>query len=69
MLNSIIRPGHNGSAGPKACARHQVTAGAAFAALVNTLVIALVTLLSRASLGETGAILAAIGYCSVPVTG
>jgi len=40
---------------------HQVRAGAAFSALVNTMVIALVALLPGASLGEAGIILAAAG--------
>ena len=43
---------------------HQVRAGAAFSALVNTMVIALVALLPRASLGEAGLILAAAGLAT-----
>jgi hypothetical protein len=43
---------------------HQVRAAAAFSALVNTLVIALVALLPRASLGEAGLILAAAGLAT-----
>ena len=40
---------------------HQVRAGAAFSALVNTMVIALVALLPGARLGEAGIILGAAG--------
>jgi hypothetical protein len=43
---------------------HQVRAGAAFSALINTLVIALVALLPGASLGEAGLILAAAGLAT-----
>ena len=43
---------------------HQVRAGAAFSALINTLVIALVALLPRASLGDIGLILAAAGLAT-----
>ena len=43
---------------------HQVKAGAAFSALVNTLVIALVALLPGASLGTTVLILSAAGLSS-----
>lgn len=43
---------------------HQVRAGAAFSALVNTMVIALVALLPGASLGEAGLILAAAGLAT-----
>jgi hypothetical protein len=45
-------------------ADHQVKAGAAFSALVNTLVIALVALLPGASLGTTVLILSAAGLSS-----
>ena len=45
--------------GDDARAEHQVRAGAAFSALVNTLVIALVALLPGASLGQAGIIVAA----------
>ena len=45
-------------------ADYQVKAGAAFSALVNTLVIALVALLPRASFGTTVLILAAVGVSS-----
>jgi hypothetical protein len=48
-------------AGDRASTEHQVNAGAAFSALVNTLVIALLALLPRASLGTAGIILAAVG--------
>jgi hypothetical protein len=57
-----VSPGR--SAGGKASLDHQVTAGAAFSALVNTLVIALVALLPGASLGQTATVLAAIGLSS-----
>ena len=43
---------------------HQVRAGAAFSALVNTMVIALVALLPRANLGEASLILAAAGLAT-----
>jgi len=43
---------------------HQVRAGAAFSALVNTMVIALVALLPGASVGEAGLILAAAGLAT-----
>ena len=43
---------------------HQVRAGAAFSALVNTMVIALVALLPGASLGEAGLALAAAGLAT-----
>lgn len=43
---------------------HQVKAGAAFSALVNTMVIALVALLPGANLGEAGLILAAAGLAT-----
>jgi len=45
-------------------AEHQVRAGAAFSALVNTLVIALVALLPGASLGEAGIVVAAAGLAT-----
>jgi hypothetical protein len=57
-----VSPGR--SAGGKASLDHQVTAGAAFSALVNTLVISLVALLPGASLGQTATVLAAIGLSS-----
>jgi hypothetical protein len=57
-----VSPGR--SAGGKASLDHQVTAGAAFSALVNTLVLALVALLPGASLGQTATVLAAIGLSS-----
>jgi hypothetical protein len=47
--------------GENARTDHQVRAGAAFSALVNTLVIALVALLPTADLGTAGIILAAAG--------
>ncbi len=47
--------------GPGASPEHQVRAGAAFSALVNALVIALVALLPGASLGEVGTATAAAG--------
>jgi len=47
--------------GARARTDHQVRAGAAFSALVNTMVIALVALLPGARLGEAGIILAAAG--------
>jgi hypothetical protein len=50
--------------GPEAHPEHQVRAAAAFSALVNTLVIALVALLPGASLGEAGLILAAAGLAT-----
>ena len=50
--------------GRSAEADHQVKAGAAFSALVNTLVIALVALLPGASLGTTVLILSAAGLSS-----
>jgi len=51
-------------AGATARTDHQVRAGAAFSALINTLVIALVALLPRASLGDVGLILAAAGLAT-----
>jgi hypothetical protein len=50
--------------GEDARAEHQVRAAAAFSALVNTLVIALVALLPGASLGEAGLGLAAAGLAT-----
>ena len=50
--------------GDTARTEHQVRAGAAFSALVNTLVIALVALLPRANLGEASLILAAAGLAT-----
>ena len=50
--------------GPHASAEHQATAGAAFTALVNTLVFALVALLPAGSLGVASACLAASGLAS-----
>jgi hypothetical protein len=50
--------------GDTATADHQVKAGAAFSALVNTLVIALVALLPAASLGAASIALAATGLAS-----
>jgi hypothetical protein len=50
--------------GDDARAEHQVRAGAAFSALVNTLVIALVALLPGASLGQAGIIVAAAGLAT-----
>jgi hypothetical protein len=47
--------------GENARTDHQVRAGAAFSALVNTLVIALIALLPTTDLGTAGIILAAIG--------
>jgi hypothetical protein len=47
--------------GEKARTDHQVRAGAAFSALVNTMVIALFALLPGTDLGTVGLILAAIG--------
>jgi hypothetical protein len=51
-------------AGGRAHADHQVKAGAAFSALVNTLVIALVALLPAANLGPAGIALAAAGLAT-----
>ena len=51
-------------AGERASVDHQVRAGAAFSALVNTLVIALVALLPTANLGEAAIIVAAAGLGS-----
>jgi hypothetical protein len=51
-------------AGSDANAEHQVRAGAAFSALVNTLVIALVGLLPGASLADAGIILSAAGLAT-----
>jgi hypothetical protein len=50
--------------GDDARAEHQVRAGAAFSALVNTLVIALVALLPGASLGVAGIVVAASGLAT-----
>lgn len=50
--------------GDEARTEHQVRAAAAFSALVNTLVIALVALLPGASLGEAGIIVAAAGLAT-----
>jgi hypothetical protein len=50
--------------GDDARAEHQVRAGAAFSALINTLVIALVALLPGASLGQAGIIVAASGLAT-----
>ena len=50
--------------GDTARTEHQIRAGAAFSALVNTMVIALVALLPGASLGEAGLILAAAGLAT-----
>jgi hypothetical protein len=50
--------------GENASPDHQIRAGAAFSALVNTLVIALVALLPGASLGEAGITLAIAGLAS-----
>jgi hypothetical protein len=50
--------------GDDASAEHQVRAGAAFSALVNTLVIALVALLPGASLGQAAIILGASGLAT-----
>ena len=47
--------------GEKARTDHQVRAGAAFSALVNTMVIALFALLPTTDLGTVGIILAAVG--------
>jgi hypothetical protein len=57
-----VSPGR--SVGGRASLDHQVTAGAAFSALVNTLVVALVALLPGASLGQTATVLAALGLSS-----
>jgi hypothetical protein len=51
-------------AGDSAHADHQVRAGAAFSALVNTLVISLVALLPTANLGPAGIALAAAGLAT-----
>jgi hypothetical protein len=48
-------------AGDRASTDHQIKAGAAFSALVNTLVIALVALMPGTGLGEASIILAAAG--------
>jgi len=53
--------------GDKARTDHQVRAAAAFSALVNTLVIALVALLPGARLGEAGLILAAAGLATTAI--
>jgi hypothetical protein len=50
--------------GNEARAEHQVRAGAAFSALVSTLVIALVALLPGGNLGETGIVVAAAGLAA-----
>ena len=50
--------------GEKARTDHQVRAGAAFSALINTLVIALFALLPTADLGTVGIILAGVGLGS-----
>jgi hypothetical protein len=50
--------------GNNARAEHQIRAGAAFSALVSTMVIALVALLPGASLGQTGIIVAATGLAT-----
>jgi hypothetical protein len=50
--------------GPDASLEHQIRAAAAFSALVNTLVIALVGLLPGASLGEVGLVLAIAGLAT-----
>jgi hypothetical protein len=50
--------------GDTARTEHQVRAGAAFSALVNTMVIALVALLPRADLGQASLILAAAGLAT-----
>ena len=50
--------------GARASADHQVKAGAAFSALVNTMVIALVALLPRANLGPASIALAAAGLAT-----
>jgi hypothetical protein len=50
--------------GDTARTEHQVRAGAAFSALVNTMVIALVALLPGAGLGEASLILAAAGLAT-----
>lgn len=50
--------------GDDARAEHQVRAGAAFSALVSTLVIALVALLPGASLGVAGIVVAAAGLAT-----
>jgi len=50
--------------GDTARTEHQIRAGAAFSALVNTMVIALVALLPRADLGEASLILAAAGLAT-----
>lgn len=50
--------------GSDASLEHQVRAAAAFSALVNTLVIALVGLLPGASLGEVGIVLAIAGLAT-----
>jgi hypothetical protein len=51
-------------AGDSAHVEHQVRAAAAFSALVTTLVIALVALLPRSSLGEAATIVAAAGLAT-----
>ena len=50
--------------GENARTDHQVRAGAAFSALINTLVIALFALLPTADLGTVGIILAGVGLGS-----
>jgi len=53
--------------GDTAHTEQQVRAGAAFSALTNTLVIALVALLPGADLGEAGLILAGVGLATTAV--
>jgi multidrug transporter EmrE-like cation transporter len=57
-----VSPGK--TTGPRASAEHQATAGAAFTALVNTLVFSLVALLPGSDLGLAVAILAGSGLAS-----
>jgi len=51
-------------AGEHASAEHQVRAGAAFSALINTLIVALIALLPGQNLGVTTISLAAVGLSS-----
>jgi hypothetical protein len=52
-------------AGDRASVAFQIGAGSAFAALLNTLIIALAALLPGENLGPTGVILSAIGISSI----
>jgi Flp pilus assembly protein protease CpaA len=64
LLFVALSVGQEKLTGADARTEHQVRAAAAFSALVNTLVIALVGLLPLASLSEAGIILAAAGLAT-----